>query len=276
MSVTHVTETLSTVPLRRPRRSFPVGLRPVVGFLAFVAFYGIAHTAGLLPAGSTPSVVELGATIWNDTVSGVLVSATGATLLAWLVGLAIAVVIGVPLGIAVGLSRWVEAITGPTIEFLRPIPAVSLVPVAILVFGLKIEMQAFLIVVASVWPIMIATRHAVRNIDPLWKDTARVNGQGPLRTIIRVVLPGSVPGIATGLRTAASLALVVAVAAEIISGSAGLGQYLNAARSAGDAAATFAGVVVAGVVGVVIDAILRVAERLVSHWQVASTEGRSS
>ena len=94
-------------------------------------------------------------------------------------------------------------------------------------------MQVFLIAIACVWPLLLGARGGVRAVDPLQVDTARSFGLGPVAIVRRVVLPGDVPAIVTALRLSASLGLVVAVGAQLISGSPGLGSLLVSSQNAG-------------------------------------------
>jgi NitT/TauT family transport system permease protein len=175
---------------------------------------------------------------------------------------------------ALGASRWADSLARVTIEFLRPVPAVALVPVAVISFGLEIGMQVFLIGFACVWPVLVGTRHGVRAIDPLMIDSARMLGLSRRDIVTRVSLPATAPAIATGVRLAASLGVVVAVATEIVTGSPGLGQYLTQAQQAGDDAAAFAAVLVSGLLGLTVNALFVAGENRVAGWQQQSTEGR--
>jgi NitT/TauT family transport system permease protein len=258
----------------RTGRRIPDRVKSALGFLLLVLAYWAARASGLLPERSTPSLRVLAGALADGLSGGPLLEATGTTVWVALQGLALALVVGLPLGSAIGLSRWTDAFTRVTVEYLRPIPVVALVPVAILVFGLETEMQVFLIALACLWPVVVAARHAVRAVDPLWLDTARMLGLGRWAALRRVVLPAAIPGFATGLRTSAGVAIVVAVAIQIVSGSPGLGRYIAAAQAAGDSAATFAGVVVAGILGMLTNIVLVRLERLLAGWQSASTEGR--
>jgi NitT/TauT family transport system permease protein len=188
----------------------------------------------------------------------------------------VALLAGLVLGVASGLWWQVDGALSVSIEFLRPIPSIALIPLAVILFGLQLRMQVFLVALPCTWPIFIATRHAVRGIDPLWRDVAMILGLGRTDLVWRVVVPAAVPGVITGIRTASSIAIVVAVGAELVSGSPGLGSYLTLVGDSGNVAASFAATIVAGVLGLVIDGVLRGVERLVAGWQEQSTEARRS
>jgi NitT/TauT family transport system permease protein len=190
------------------------------------------------------------------------------TLRAWGLGLAIAMAIAVPLGILLGSSRrsYVASITA--IEFLRPIPSVALIPLVILLLGRGIEMKAMLVAYASLWPILFNTIYGMREVDPVAKDTARVFGYGPVAVLWQVSLPSTAPFIFTGIRVAAAIALILAISTELIAGgSDGLGTWMLSMSETGvDRTFLYSGIVVAGLMGLVIDSILTALERRLFSW----------
>ncbi|MGP3533642.1 ABC transporter permease [Microbacterium sp. RD1] len=255
------------------RRVFRV-LKGAAGLATLVVVFELARLTGILPPGSVPSTLDIARALGSGVADGTLTAATGATILAWALGLLAAVVIGVPIGLAMGLSRWADGTLDRLVEFLRPIPVIALVPIAIVTFGIQIAMQVFLVAIACTWPLLIGTRSGVRAVDPLQVETAATLHVGRMSVIRRVILPSAIPSIATGLRVAASLAVVVAVAAELISGSPGLGQLLVNEQRAGDTAGAWACIVLTGVIGVVVNIVLGFVERAVAGWQEQATEGR--
>ncbi len=266
-------------PLERPRENslmtaIKAVLKGATGIAVLVAIFELLRTSGVLPAGAVPGSFDIAKAIIEGTRSGSLSNALADTVLAVVLGLAAGAALGVPLGLASGASTWFDATTERAVEFLRPIPAVALVPIAIILFGIDRNMQVFLIAVACLWPILIGTRAGVRAVDPLHVAAARTLGLGNLRIAARVVLPSSVPAIATSVRVAASLAVVVAIAAELISGSPGLGALLIEEMRSGNDDLAWACLVVAGILGVVTNVALVAIERRLAGWQEESTEGR--
>ncbi|MET9970214.1 ABC transporter permease [Streptomyces sp. NPDC006356] len=265
-------------PARRPAgtgaRWAGAMARSAVGLVSLVAAYELLRLVGVLPSASAPGVPSIGSALVSGLADGTLTGPLGDTAQAWALGLAVATAIGLPLGMVTGLSRWADSVTGVAVEFLRPVPAVALIPVGIVVFGLEIGLQVFLVAFATVWPVLIGSRHGVRTVDPLLIDSARALGQSRARVLYRVVVPASVPAFATGLRTAAGIGVVVAVAVEIVSGSPGLGYHLNSAQQSGRVTDAFAAVLLAGLFGVVVDLAARAAENRLAGWQRHTTEGR--
>ncbi|GAA2847493.1 hypothetical protein Acy02nite_03180 [Actinoplanes cyaneus] len=220
-------------------------MKGLAGFAALVGLWELLRSAHVLPPGSAPASVDIARALGNPDLPG----ATAGTLIAWAAGLLLAASIGIPLGVLLGLSRWVDAALTATVDFLRPIPAVALIPVAVVVIGLGAGMQALLVGFACLWPLLISTRFGVRDVDPLLTETGRVLGARGLRLAATVTVPAALPSIRTGLRTAASLGLVVAVATELATGSPGLGWFIAQQQQAGQIPAAYAGIVVAGLLG---------------------------
>lgn len=198
--------------------------------------------------------------------SGALSRALGTTLESYVEGFAIAIAIGVALGVVIGSSRALLAATSVVIEFLRPIPAVALIPVAILLFGLDIPMRRFVIAYAAVWPILINTLYGVRGSDRILHEVARTSGATRLGRLVRVTLPAALPSIATGIRVSASIALLVGVTAEFVAGNAGIGSYMQRQQAAFQLPEMYAAVLLTGLLGYTINVALRATERRVVFW----------
>jgi NitT/TauT family transport system permease protein len=192
----------------------------------------------------------------------------GGTLEAWALGLAAAMAIAIPLGVLLGSSRrsYVASITA--IEFLRPIPSVALIPLAILLLGRDLDMKASLVAYASMWPILFNTVYGMREVDPVAKDTARVFGYGQLAVLRMVSLPSAAPFIYTGVRIAAAIALILAISTELIAGgSGGLGTWMLGMSQTGvDRRYLYAGIAVSGLLGLAINGLLVALEGRLFRW----------
>lgn len=202
----------------------------------------------------------------SELSSGALPEEIATTLESYVQGFGLAVVLGVAAGVLIGSSRTLLDATSVTVEFLRPIPAVAIIPLAMLLFGLGVEMRRFVIAYAAVWPILIATIYAVHARDRLLDDVARTSGLGGPGRLTRVSLPAALPGIATGIRISASIALLVAVTAEFVTGTEGLGAYMQRQQLAFQVPELYAAVVVVGLLGYAINIGLRLAERRIVFW----------
>ena len=198
--------------------------------------------------------------------SGALSGELGTTLASYLQGLALAIVGGVALGIVIGSSRLLLDASAVVIEFLRPIPAVTLIPLAILAFGLGLPMRRFVIAYAALWPILINTLYGVRGTDRILRDVARTSGLHRPAELVRVTLPAALPSIATGVRVSASIALLVGVTAEFITGTDGIGSYMQRHQLGFALPELYAAIVLVGVLGYAINVSLRAIERRVLFW----------
>lgn len=191
---------------------------------------------------------------------------------AWAIGLAIAVLVGVPAGLLLGSFRLLYEGSRGVIEMLRPIPSVALIPLAVLVLGLSTEMKVALVVYASIWPILFNTLYGVRDIEPVTKETARTFRTSPGELIGRVLLPAAAPFAFTGVRISASIALIVTISAELLAGTpTGIGSFIMRISAAGgDTAVVLAATIIAGVIGVLVNVVLQFIERRTFRWREAS------
>ena len=164
--------------------------------------------------------------LWSGSLSGEL----GDTLSAYFQGLALAIVIGVGAGVLIGTSRTLLDATSVVIEFLRPIPGIALIPLAILAFGLGVPTVRFVVAYAAAWPILFNTLYGVRGVDRMLHDVARTSGVGRTGRLFRVTLPAALPSIAIGIRVSAAIALLVCVTAEFFT-TGGVGAYMESSRS---------------------------------------------
>jgi NitT/TauT family transport system permease protein len=245
----------------------------LVGVLAAVGGWEVLRATGVLPAQNAPSVVAIVRTAVAELAAGPLATATLQTIYAWSAGMVLTILIAVPLGVLVGFSRWVDAATALLFDFVRPIPAVALVPVAIVLLGLGLHTQMFLIAVAAVWPLLFNTRYGVRNVDPLLLASGRVAGLGRLALVRRVVLPAALPAILTGLRLAASIAVVLTVVTELVAVGTGVGHYIDLHYQVGDAREAFAGVLVVGVFGYLVNVGMLAVDRRLVRWRGPTVGG---
>jgi len=221
-----------------------------------LAFWEIASRAGLLlDSLSRPSDVSVA--LVASLRDGSLLLATVQTFETALLGLAIAALVGMFAGALLGLSPRLEAVTGPTIEALRPIPAVAFMPLALMMFGFGIGLEASIVSYACVWPILIVTTAAVREVEPRLMDVADVMEMSFAERLRKIVLPAALARINVGLRVAAGIALVVAVTVEVVLSPRGLGYSLILAQQSMNFALMYAQLVWLCVVGYALNAALR-------------------
>ncbi|MFG1949432.1 ABC transporter permease [Nonomuraea sp. NPDC048826] len=192
----------------------------------------------------------------------------------WGLGLLIAIAVAVPLGVLLGALPQVEQAVRPLLEFMRPIPSVAIIPLAILLIPDDALMKVSVIVYASLWPILINTLYGMHDVDPLAKESMRTFGFGSLAVLSRVSLPSAAPFMATGVRIAAGIALVLAVSAELVAGGVnGIGVFAVAAASGNRMDLIMAATLWAGIFGVLANMALQLAERRLFRWHWLRTGG---
>jgi ABC-type nitrate/sulfonate/bicarbonate transport system permease component len=190
----------------------------------------------------------------------------GQTMQAWALGMVIALVLAVPTGIALGSNHLLFRSVRLIIEFLRPIPSVALIPLAILIAGTGITSKVGLAVFGAFWPLLVQCYYGMQDVDPVAQDTARSFRLGRLERFRRVSLPSAVPYIATGARIASAVVLIVVVSAEIVIGAPGLGRQIYVAQSAGAYEMTYAVTLLIGVLAWILSIGVSKIERRVLHW----------
>lgn len=177
-------------------------------------------------------------------------------------GFGLAVLVGVPLGLALGWFRPAFAAINPYIQILRPISPIAWIPVAILWFGVKDTAPVFLIFLASVFPITVSAMAAVQNMQLVYLRAAQNFGLGGLQLFRRVIFPAALPQIITGIRIALGVAWLVVVAAEMIAVNSGLGYLIIDARNAGKRYdLVVAGMAMIGFIGLGLDLLVRQLEK---------------
>lgn len=258
-------------PARRHLASAGLAL---LGFLLVgLVWEAIARLSGL-DSNILPGAFQVLATMIQLATDPVYLSAIWQTVSAAAVGLLAAMAVGVPLGFAMGLSSATFRVANIIVETLRPIPSVAIIPAALLIFGVGLSMKVFLVFISIVWTILLNTIYAVRDVEPILKDTSRVYGFSRGQIWGHVILPSAAPFIFAGLRIGAIGALLVTIAAELLGGGAGgLGQWLMLTQSAATQNhLVYAGALLSGVVGVAINVGLDRAERRLFSWH-ASVRG---
>jgi NitT/TauT family transport system permease protein len=170
-------------------------------------------------------------------------------------GLLWAVVIGVPVGVAIGLSAMLREVTHVPFQFLRMISPLAWMPIAVLAFATWDGAIVFLIAVAAVWPVLFSTAHGVRRIDPLWFKVAKSLGADGVQLLRRVILPAIGQDIFAGVRLAVGVAWIVLVPAEYLGVTSGLGYAINDARDTLEYDTLAAIVVIIGVIGFLLDGL---------------------
>jgi ABC-type nitrate/sulfonate/bicarbonate transport system permease component len=259
-----------SVPLRLPDWALPW-----VSVIAVLALFEVLPRIGVLARDHFPPISQTLGTLFEQLGAESFWVAVGNTLEGWALGLGIAAALAIPLGIVIGSSRLLYRASRGLIEFLRPIPSVALIPLAILIYGTGLQSKVFLAAFASFWQVIVATLYGVQDVDPVATDTARSFGFSRRQRLFRVTLPSAVPYIATGLRIASAVSLILTVTAELVIGAAGLGRSINIARSGGNEELMYALIIATGVLGLALNALFVRVERRVLHWHPSQRSGEA-
>ncbi|MGW0655060.1 ABC transporter permease [Streptomyces umbrinus] len=193
-------------------------------------------------------------------------SALGDTLTGWIIGLGIASGAAVLCGLLITVVPLLRQVTASTIEFLRPIPSVALIPLAVLLYGTELRSVLLLVVYASFWQVLIQVLYGVQDVDPVADETARSYGLGTWARIRHVMWPTALPYVMTGIRLAAAVALVLAITAELVIGAPGLGSLIAVAQASQAVPHMYALITVTGALGLLINLGARAVERRALAW----------
>jgi ABC-type nitrate/sulfonate/bicarbonate transport system permease component len=181
-------------------------------------------------------------------------------------GLAIAIVVGASFGIAIGRSAILSGYLNPLLHFGRSLPAVALVTVFIVLFKLGNEMEIAFIAFGAVWPILVNTIDGAKTVDPLQAETAHVFRLSVGQRLTRLILPATLPKFFAGLRLSVSLSLILMVIAELTGSTDGIGYQMNSASQSFNLPVLWAGIVLLGILGYVLNAVVLGVEHYVLAW----------
>ena len=182
------------------------------------------------------------------------------------VGYALAGAVGIVVGTLIGLLPRLQQASRPVTEFVRSIPPPLMLPFTLVLIGTGNDAKVAVIVLGAVWPVLLNTIDGVRGVDPETLDMARSYGLSRWMRVSRVILPGASPKIMVGLRTALSVALILMIISEMVGATNGLGFQVLSAQRGFDSAGTYAGVIVIGVVGLVVNAGFLLVEARIMRW----------
>jgi NitT/TauT family transport system permease protein len=185
--------------------------------------------------------------------SGIAFETIAVSLTRLLTGLAIAIFIGVLLGLAIGSRKRIDEATSVIVQFLRMVSPLAWTPIAIMLFGIGSPPVVFLIAIAAVWPVTMNTVAGVRALDPNWSLLAKSLGATPLEILRSIVVPGIRPQVLTGIRLALGVAWIVIVPAEMLGVDSGLGYQILIARDNFDYALLAAIMFLIGLIGYALD-----------------------
>jgi sulfonate transport system permease protein len=216
------------------------------------------------------SPTSIGAALTNLATSGELWNALGPTLARMLGGWTAAAMLGIALGAIVGLSTRLALYLGPTLEFCRQLPAAVVIPPAILLLGLSEQMMVCVIAFGATWPILLATVHGFGSIDHRLREVALVMEMTTPAYVRKVALPAATPEILAGVRISLAVALILTVVVEMQAGLPGMGRLILLAQRGYRAPDLYAGIIVLGAFGVLLNLLAARGEQYVMRWRAVT------
>lgn len=225
-----------------------------------------AHVQFWLRFTNFPSPAQVATAFGRALQSALYYEDVAQSMLRILTGFLLAAVAGVGFGVLVSRSRLAEDLLQPLFEVARPIPAIALVPVAILLFPTNEQGIVFITFAAAFFPILVSTRHAVRALPTTWEDAVRTMGGGRLRVLRSVILPGVLPGVFSGLSVGMGVAWICVISAEMLSGNFGIGYRTWQAYTVVDYPGVLVGMITIGLLGWLTSGAVELAGRRPTRW----------
>lgn len=237
--------------------------------MGVVLVWQIASSTGWLSTRILPSPKGVLEAFWSLSVSGELWAHL--TISSWraLIGFSIGGTLGLTLGLISGLSRWGERLLDTSIQMLRNVPHLALIPLVILWLGIDESAKIFLVALGTLFPVYINTWHGIRNIDRSLLEMARSYGLSGFALFIHVILPGALPSIMVGVRFALGLMWLTLIVAETISANAGIGYLAMNAREFLQTDVVVVAIILYALLGKFADISAQLLERLWLRWHPA-------
>jgi sulfonate transport system permease protein len=237
--------------------------------IGIILVWQALSAAGLISSRVLPAPTDVLAAGWKLLKSGELVRNVWVSFWRATVGFVIGGSIGFAFGLANGLSRRSEQVFDSTLQMVRNIPHLALIPLVILWFGIDEEAKIFLVALGVFFPIYINTQHGIRSIDPQLVEMGRIYGMSPAALFRRVILPGALPSIFVGLRYALGIMWLTLIVAETIATSSGIGYMAMQAREFLLVDVVVLSILIYALLGKLADSTARLLERLCLGWHPA-------
>ncbi len=252
--------------LRLPRID---GLAQWIVPLAILIVWQAASVTGLMPSRVMPAPTDVAAAGWKLLLSGELAQNIWVSFWRASVGFLIGGSIGFAFGLANGLSKLSSNLTDTTLQMVRNVPHLALIPLVILWFGIDESAKLFLVALGVFFPIYINTLHGIRTVDPQLIEMGRIYGMSNSELFRRVIFPGALPSIFVGVRFALGIMWLTLIVAETIAASSGLGYMAMQAREFMQIDVVVLSILIYALLGKVADSASRLLERLTLSWHPA-------
>jgi len=263
------TATTADLPNRSWRWPRVEGLLPLAVPVGLVLLWQLAASAGYITNRLMPAPTDVALAFWSKAASGELALNVGVSAARALSGLAVGGAIGFALGITNGLSKLSFTLTDTTLQMIRTIPNLALIPLVILWFGIGEEAKLFLTALGVFFPIYLNTLHGVRTVDPQLIEMGHVYGMRGFTLFRRVIFPGALPSIFVGLRFALGIMWLTLIVSETLSANSGIGHMASEAREFMMTDVVVLALVVYALLGKLADTTVRLLERRTLAWHPA-------
>ena len=234
-----------------------------------LALWQIAVVSGVVSAAAVAAPTDIVRAAGSLVASHAFGAALLETIASWAQGLLVSLLIALPIGLVLGSSDLAYRMSRFTIDFLRTIPPVALIPLVLLLYGATPKMAFVLIVFGSTWPVLLQAMYGVHQVDPAARDVARAYRLRRRDRIRFLIVPSAAPFIATGIRLAATISLLLAIGAELLGGAPGIGASITLQEQNGDIPGMWVYVVLAAALGVIVNLALIGLERRILTWHPA-------
>jgi NitT/TauT family transport system permease protein len=250
--------------------------RGAVAVVAFAALWDAFARSGIFPSGLTPPIATIATSMYYLIVNGTIFIHILFTIMRVIVGLALACAIAVPLGLAMGRSTTVEKIFQPPLSVLMPIPSLAWVPLFILWFGLGNITTILVVAYAALFPMVYNVWRGVRAINPVWLRAGQSMGSDSHTMFWRIIFPGSLPFVITGLRLAHGRAWMAVIGGELLAGTDwGLGRLIFEAKEWLSTGIMMSAIIIIGVIALITERAIfeAIDRRTIVRWGMVRTSG---
>lgn len=237
-----------------------------MGIALFLVIWEVISLSGLVNQLFFPSLVLIAIKFYNIIITGEIFTDLAFSVYRIILGFTIAAILAVSVGILLGSYKKLFKTFEPLIELFRPIPSAAIIPIAILFFGIGDVMKIFVIIYASLWPILINTIEGIKNTDLIQIETGKVFGLTEREIMTKIKFPNALPYIVAGLRISLAISLILTITVEMIAGSNGLGHFIISSQRWFMVPEMYAGVIIIGLLGYILNKVFTYYEQKYLRW----------
>lgn len=243
----------------------------IVVFIILV-FWEILSRSEVIYSLYFPPITKILATFFTLITSWDFLTHISSSLYRMIIGYSIAAILAISLGIVMGSWKFLLNLFEPIIEFLRPIPSVAIIPIAILFLGIGDPMKIFVVIYASMWSVLINTIDGIRSVDPIQIETGKVFGLKKWEIIRKIKIPNASPFIVSGLRVSLAIALILTITAEMVGGINGLGYFILYSQRSFMIPEMFAGIITIAIIGYLLNRLFLYFDNKFMKWHKELTK----